>query len=178
MMDMLYQYMTGRSLEHISPIIAHPAKSRKVGALVQNYFFENCGFSTISATIEPLCIFAAIRMSAAKRSSLSLILDSFCFNLLYFASVVRRQRELLSGKAMKSQKAKFKLSGLRMERTMNFRVEMHFENEVIQRTGFDALDSSLSHHLMMSNMIQSGNVTFDDMINNSGELLLLEIIVV
>ena len=57
-----------------------------------------------------------------------------------------------------------------------FRVDIHFENELISKARFDALDSSLDL-LVQSDTMRAGNFTFDDMPRNNGELFMLDVLV-
>ena len=90
--------------------------------------------------------------------------------------MVKRQNELMQGIVLNFDTVHIKLSQIRLDKEQVFRAEMQFaENQLITQSRFHSLDSSMNL-LIMSDMIQTGNVTFDDMISNSGELFVLEIL--
>ena len=175
--DRLYEYLSGHPYRTPSVIeVTHPAKAIKVFEIFLNAFFSDVGFESISIKLQPMSLIALLRLSAERRKLAVSTAHSFMFNLLYFAVIVRRQTALLRGEPLENERVLIQNTQMRVDQHLLFRIEMHFENELISKTRFDALDSGLDM-LVQSDTMRAGNFTFHDLPRNNGELFLLDVLV-
>ena len=126
-----------------------------------------------------LSILVLFAMSAHRPKQRKQVLfngETFMMNSLYFASILRHQKERCLRGLVNFEKVHVQLSQMWIGEDLRFKVEMQFQSEFILRKSFEALNTNL-RILMDSDGMNEGNITFDQMTRSNGELFLLAAIV-
>ena len=137
--ERLYQYLRGHPYRSLSEKVNnHPGKVNKISHIFLNTFFKDVGFESISFTLQPTSVFAFLRLTAEKRKAVIFQVVIFKFDLLYFATIIRRQKQLLRGGSLEKEKVRILVSHFKVDNELLLSCICRQNIQMIQSHGGDS----------------------------------------